>query len=167
MKKVLSLILLAVMLAVISSCSNLENDAKKHLKMMIQDVAKNPDTFKIRNEKIVVSNDSLCIIEFNGLGENSFGGHINKKMEYVYVRDPKNDNGECKYFENIGDIEGGNSVTEYFNLLSSGNCSEEDKALITHFSTTLNISETDAISQIIFIRALAFCMLRGRAVNDN
>ena len=71
MKKVIMFLLLAVIMVGVTSCNSLENKAKEQLKETIGDVMKNPDTFKMRNEKTIISNDSLFVMTFSGIGENS------------------------------------------------------------------------------------------------
>ena len=86
MKKILSV--LAILLAVVlfSSCNSFERKAKKQLRETINELAKNPDSYKIVNEKVVFSNDSVCVISFVGKGENGFGGYTSNRREYYLTK---------------------------------------------------------------------------------
>ena len=97
MKKVIMFLLLAVIMVGVTSCNSLENKAKEQLKETIGDVMKNPDTFKMRNEKTIISNDSLFVMTFSGIGENSYGGHSNQKYEYVFIKNKPKDEDEITY----------------------------------------------------------------------
>ena len=59
MKKILPV--LAIMLAVValSSCNPMERKAKRQLHDTMKELAKNPETFKISNAKIVFSPDRI------------------------------------------------------------------------------------------------------------
>lgn len=63
------------LVVVFSSCNSMERKAKRQLHETMKELAKNPDTYKISNEKIVFSNDSMCTISFTGRGQNGFGGY--------------------------------------------------------------------------------------------
>lgn len=69
----------------ISSCNSFESDAHKTMRKTLYELAKNPDTYKISNEEVVVSNDSLVIIHCIGKGQNGFGGWSSSNIEYVYI----------------------------------------------------------------------------------
>ena len=68
-----------------SSCNSFENDAKNTMHNTIKELAKNPDTYKLSNEEVVVSNDSLVIIHCIGKGQNGFGGWSSSRIEYIYI----------------------------------------------------------------------------------
>ena len=53
MKKIL--MFMAIMIAVVSlsSCNSFEDKAKKRLRTKIEEVVKNPETFKITSEKVI------------------------------------------------------------------------------------------------------------------
>ena len=79
---------MAIMIAVVSlsSCNSFEKKAKKQMRETINELAKNPDTYKVVNEKVVFSNDSVCVISFVGKGENGFGGYTSNKIEYYLTK---------------------------------------------------------------------------------
>ena len=108
MKKVL--MFMAIMIAVVSlsSCNSFENKtknslenkaedsfenkAKKQLHATMKEVARNPDTYKITNEKVIFSNDSMCTISFiykeyddSNLGR-CLGRYSQSKCEYTLVK---------------------------------------------------------------------------------
>lgn len=79
---------MAIMIAMVSlsSCNSFEKKAKKQMRETINELAKNPDTYKVVNEKVVFSNDSVCVISFVGKGENGFGGYTSNKREYYLTK---------------------------------------------------------------------------------
>ena len=112
MKKIL--MFMAIMIAVVSlsSCNSfedktknktenslenkaedsLENKAKKQLHATMKEVARNPYTDKITNEKVIFSNDSMCTISFiykeyddSNLGR-CLGQYSQSKCEYTLVK---------------------------------------------------------------------------------
>ena len=105
MKKVL--MFMAIMIAVVSlsSCNSLENKAKKQLHATMKELAKNPETYKITNEKVIFSNDSMCTISFIGSGQNGFGGYDSSLFEYTLIKSPKSYNGGATYLECILNME--------------------------------------------------------------
>lgn len=147
------------MLAVValSSCNPMERKAKRQLHDTMQELAKNPETFKISNAKIVFSNDSMCTISFIGIGQNAFGGYSSSKMEYTLVKEEYE--GKTKYTEtildmedseekmrsikqNIKDIDGGHlygSAKDRYNYcIKTGNTKEEAKAYCLYDQAILN-----------------------------
>ena len=120
MKKVL--MFMAIMIAVVSlsSCGSFENKtknslenevedsfenkAKKQLHATMKEVARNPDTYKITNEKVIFSNDSMCTISFIGSGHNGFGGYSISRMEYTLVK-VKYDKWKIRYCETLLNME--------------------------------------------------------------
>ncbi len=67
------------------------------------EMSKNPETFKIDNVKVVISNDSLCVLQFITRGQNGFGGYSRSEMEYVLVKS-KDKNGTIEYYESFKDL---------------------------------------------------------------
>jgi len=106
MKKIL---LLMAVLSFISCSSNKENKdsfeekAKKQMEQTMLEMSKNPETFKINNVKAVISNDSLCVLQFVTRGQNGFGGYSRSEMEYVLVKS-KGKNGTLEYYESLKDL---------------------------------------------------------------
>lgn len=117
---------MAIMIAVVSlsSCNSFENKtknslenkaedsfenkAKKQLHATMKEVARNPKTYKITNEKVIFSNDSMCTISFIGRGQNGFGGYSSSKMEYTFIKVRKSDlhkDGRTTYCETILNME--------------------------------------------------------------
>lgn len=85
MKKVYFILFSIFITLLISSCNSFENDAKNTMHNTIKELAKNPDTYKLSNEEVVVSNDSLVIIHCIGKGQNGFGGWSSSRIEYIYI----------------------------------------------------------------------------------
>ena len=102
MKKVIMFLLLSVMMmGVVSSCKS-ENkaepkkelsakdelliEAKNGLKNYINDRARNPETFKTSDMRVEYLPDSACVIKFRFVAENQFGGHVNEKAQWIWLK---------------------------------------------------------------------------------
>lgn len=102
MKKVIMFLLLSVMMMrVVSSCKS-ENkaepkkelsakdelliEAKNGLKNYINDRARNPETFKTSDMRVEYLSDSACVIKFRFVAENQFGGHVNEKAQWIWLK---------------------------------------------------------------------------------
>lgn len=102
MKHFLFLLLFAVIaVEVISSCKS-ENktepkkelsakdklliEAKNGLKNYINDRARNPETFKTSDMRVEYLSDSACVIKFRFIAENKFGGHVNEKAQWIWLK---------------------------------------------------------------------------------
>ena len=85
MKKVYFILFSIFITLCVSSCNSFESDAKNTMHNTIKELAKNPDTYKLSNEEVVVSNDSLVIIHCIGKGQNGFGGWSSSRIEYIYI----------------------------------------------------------------------------------
>ena len=102
MKKVIMFLLLSVMMiGVVSSCKR-ENktepkkelsakdelliEAKNGLKNYIKDRARNPETFKTSDMRVEYLSDSACVIKFRFVAENQFGGHVNEKAQWIWLK---------------------------------------------------------------------------------
>ena len=85
MRKVYFILFSIFITLCVSSCNSFENGAKNTMHNTIKELAKNPDTYKLSNEEVVVSNDSLVIIHCIGKGQNGFGGWSSSRIEYIYI----------------------------------------------------------------------------------
>lgn len=85
MRKVYFILFSMFITMFISSCNSFESDAKNTMHNTLKELAKNPDTYKLSNEEVVVSNDSLVIIHCIGKGQNGFGGWSSSRIEYIYI----------------------------------------------------------------------------------
>lgn len=85
MRKVYFILFSMFITIFISSCNSFESDAKNTMHNTLKELAKNPDTYKLSNEEVVVSNDSLVIIHCIGKGQNGFGGWSSSRIEYIYI----------------------------------------------------------------------------------
>ena len=66
---------------------NIYNKAKKQLHATMKELAKNPETYKITNEKVIVLNDSMCTISFIDKRYNSnFELYSQSRIEYTLVK---------------------------------------------------------------------------------
>lgn len=101
MKKILFSLLLAVIAVGAISCSSekkeevkkelsakdkLLAEAKSGLQNFIKDRARNPETFKTSDMKVEYLSDSACVIKFRFIAENKFGGHVNKKAQWIWLK---------------------------------------------------------------------------------
>ena len=163
MKKVIMFLLLAVIMVGVTSCNSLENKAKEQLKETIGDVMKNPDTFKMRNEKTIISNDSLFVMTFSGIGENSYGGHSNQKYEYVFIKNKPKDEDEITYMEYLGEANDKTSVSGMFRRLKKHESDAEERHMVDIFINE-GKTEEDAIAMQTYMQALIKCLISGREV---
>ena len=102
MKKVIMFLLLSVMMiGVVSSCKSEKKaepkkelsvseklliEAKNGLKNYINDRARNPETFKTSDMRVEYLSDSACVIKFRYVAENKFGGHVNEKAQWIWLK---------------------------------------------------------------------------------
>ena len=102
MKKVIMFLLLSVMMiGVVSSCKSEKKaepkkelsvkdklliEAKNRLKNYINDRARNPETFKTSDMRVEYLSDSACVIKFRYVAENKFGGHVNEKAQWIWLK---------------------------------------------------------------------------------
>ena len=102
MKKVIMFLLLSVMMiGVVSSCKSEKKaepkkelsvkdklliEAKNGLKNYINDRARNPETFKTSDMRVEYLSDSACVITFRYVAENKFGGHVNEKAQWIWLK---------------------------------------------------------------------------------
>lgn len=96
-------LLIITSLALVSCSNSLESKARKQMKTTMLEMAKNPESVKIDNVKAVISNDSLCVLQFVTRGQNGFGGYSRSEMEYVFVKS-KNKDGMIEYYESFKDL---------------------------------------------------------------
>ena len=91
MKKIL--LFVAVVFAM-CGCTNktdgYEKLAQEQLEKVVKKVAKNPNTYKITDMETAYKQDSICIIRFNGRGENGFGGSSVSRYEFVMLSTRQN-----------------------------------------------------------------------------
>ena len=102
MKKIIMFLLLSVMMmGVASSCKSEKKaepkkelsakdelliEAKNGLKNYINDRARNPETFKTSDMRVEYLSDSACVIKFRYVAENQFGGHVNEKTQWIWLK---------------------------------------------------------------------------------
>lgn len=101
MKKILFSLLLAVIAVGVISCSSekkeevkkelsakdkLLAEAKNGLQNYIKDRARNPETFKMSDTRVEYLSDSACVIKFRYVTENGFGGHVNDKAQWIWLK---------------------------------------------------------------------------------
>ena len=181
MKKVL--MFMAIMIAVVSlsSCNSFEDKTKKQLRTTMEELAKNPETLKITNEKVIFSNDSMCTISFIGKGQNGFGGYSSSELEYTLVK-CKDNKGKIIYYESLLDMENEDekemSIQEAIDYINNGfphdlleYVLEVDvfKLLKKTYNDNIKkgMSKEDAKANCLYIRAIANSDTDGREVDNN
>jgi hypothetical protein len=168
MKKILPV--LAIMLAVValSSCNPMERKAKRQLHDTMKELAKNPETFKISNAKIVFSNDSMCTISFIGIGQNAFGGYSSSKMEYTLVKEEYE--GKTNYTETILDMEDSKekmrSIKEAIEDIDGGYLYGSTKEIYNHSIKTGKTKE-EAKADCLYYQAILNNLAYGRKVESD
>lgn len=168
MKK--NLAMLAVMLAVVvlSSCNSMERKANRQLHDTMKELAKNPDTFKISNEKVVFSNDSMCTISFIGRGQNGFGGYNSSKMEYTLIK--VKGEGGIHYNESLLDMEDKkdrrSSIKETIENIDGGYLYGTEKKAYDEFIKKGRTKE-EAKSDYLYFQALCNSFCNGRRLDND
>ena len=185
MKKIL--MFMAIMIAVVSltSCSlfetkaknSLENKAKEQLHATMKELARNPETYKIANEKVIFSSDSMCTISFVGSGQNGLGRYSTSRMEYTIVK-CKDD----KYCETLLNMENQfermlSIKEEIYNIDNdfpfdspNGNLFIESKMQMSCYYDYIKdgMSKEDAKTKDLYVRAMAILFtIGGREIGGN
>ena len=170
MKKILAYMAIIIAVISLSSCNSLERKAKRQLRDTMEELAKNPETFKITNEKVVFSNDSMCTISFIGRGQNGFGGYNSSKMEYTLVKLAKDDEGKTTYCEALLDMENQkdrrNSIKEAINDVDKGFLYGSSKAVYDEFIKK-GMSKEDAKANYLYFQAMVNTAINGREIDNN
>ena len=202
MKKIL--MLMAIMAAVISisSCNSFENKAKNSLENEVEDsfenkakkqlhatmkeVARNPYTDKITNEKVIFSNDSMCTISFiykeyddSNLGR-CLGRYSQSKCEYTLVKLRKDPVIETTIYSSIFldvdvDYESEKSIQKTIDYINNGfphdlleDVLEGDvfKLLKKTYNDNIKkgMSKEDAKANCLYIRAIANSDTYGKEI---
>lgn len=170
MKKILKFIAIMIAVVSLSSCNSLEKKAKRQLRDTMEELAKNPETFKITNEKVVFSNDSMCTISFIGRGQNGFGGYNSSNMEYTFIKLAKDDEGKTTYCEALLDMENQkdrrNSIKEAINDVDKGFLYGSSKDIYDEFIKK-GISKEDAKAKYLYFQAVVNSAINGREIDNN
>lgn len=170
MKKILAYMAIIIAVVSLSSCNSLEKKAKRQLRDTMEELAKNPETFKITNEKVVFSNDSMCTISFIGRGQNGFGGYNSSKMEYTFIKLAKDDEGKTSYCEALLDMESQkdrrNSIKEAINDVDKGFLYGSSKAVYDEFIKK-GMSKEDAKANYLYFQAMVNSAINGREIDNN
>lgn len=170
MKKIISVLAIMPAIVLLSSCNSFEQKAKEQMHKTLKSIAKNPATLKISDEKVMLSNDSICIIQFLASNENEFGGKISTYMEYVYMN-RKYQNGERKLLENIkifkSDKAKQKSVGSHYKKMIDGTESSIDKEILDSKMEESKMTLKDAAADICYHLAAIDCLTEGREVPNN
>ena len=194
MKKIL--MVMAIMIAVVSlsSCNSFEdkaknslenkaedsfeNKAKKQLHATMKEVARNPKTYKITNEKVIFSNDSMCTISFIGRGQNGFGGYSISRMEYTFIKERSDKGDKIGYRETLLNMENQfermlSIKEEIYNIDNDFTCdspnvnlSMTDKMQMSYYDDNImkGMSKEDAKANCLYIRAIANSDTDGKEI---
>lgn len=158
--------LLAMAALSFSSCNSLESKARKQLKVTLIDVLNNPDAFKVKNEKIIISNDSLFLMTFVGFGESSSGRHLSQRAEYAFIRH-KDTDGTIKYMEYIGAADDTHSIYKYNRRLKNKTYDNLEKRMLEIDMKTRKSSLEDAIIHMTYSYTVMKSLFNGREVEYN
>ena len=178
---------MVIMIAVVSlsSCSlfenkaknSLENKAKEQLHATMKELARNSETYKIANEKVIFSSDSMCTISFVGSGQNGLGRYSTSRMEYTIVK-CKDD----KYCETLLNMENQfermlSIKEEIYNIDNdfpfdspNGNLFIESKMQMSCYYDYIKdgMSKEDAKTKDLYVRAMAILFtIGGREIGGN
>lgn len=149
-----------VCVLLLCSCSDgLEKEAKKHLNNYIEEFAHNPDTYKARNMKTVYNNDSVCIIQFIGKGENLLGGHKSTHYEYIYVMIRDENENKYKAHEVLVNLD---KKSDY-NIPILKQCEEVVGKINSEFKEDIGGYK----SQLVYLIAEGKALLHGRLVEGD
>lgn len=85
MKHLLITSLVLLLVACSSPSEKYEKSAIDQVHKIVKKVAKNPESFNISDIETGYKSDSICVIRFNGSGENSFGGRSSGRYEFVML----------------------------------------------------------------------------------
>ncbi len=87
MNKILKTFFPIVLVSLCISCggNGIERKAKETMRNTAKELAKDPSAVKLTNEEILFSNDSLCVINVDITGKNSFDKEVTDNMEYIYL----------------------------------------------------------------------------------
>ena len=178
---------MAIVISVVSlsSCNSfedkakksLENKAKEQLHVTMKELARNPETYKIENEKVIFSSDSMCTISFVGSGQNGLGRYSTSRMEYTIVK-CKDD----KYCETLLNMENQfermlSIKEEIYNIDNdfpfdspNGNLFIESKMQMSCYYDYIKdgMSKEDAKTKDLYVRAMAILFtIGGREIGGN
>lgn len=130
---------------------------------MIKDSAKNPESFSVSDEKIVYSNDSICVIDFVGKGENGLGALRTADYEYVFLRSNKEKN---EYSECLLELEGKSkeaSIGQLVKRFKEGNLLDYEK-IVFDIGKEKGQSDDQILESLVQIFALTAVMAKGHKV---
>lgn len=70
----------------VSSKQAFLSEAKIHLAMFVKENMRNPKTTELSDVSVVLNSDSLCVLNFRFLTENAYGGHVNGKAQFIWLK---------------------------------------------------------------------------------
>lgn len=151
MKKIVKLYLLIITSFATISCNDysyktkLAEEAYNGVKLLLYEIAKDPNSIQISNMNTVFNNDSLCILHVNFKAKNGIGLDITSKIEYIYI------NFQDKKYEAYKEIE---SDSIY-----------QDKQTFER-NKKGKIYEELSYENALFYRAVILANTEGRVVGD-
>lgn len=169
MNKVLRVLAVMQVVVMLLSCNGMEHKAKKLLRDTMEELAKNPDTYKISYEKIVFSNDSMCVISFIGRGENGFGGVASSKYEYSLIKLADKD--KTDYIEVLLDMDEDNernkSIKRLIKKIDSGNLYGSDLEIWNLAIKEEKMTKEQAKAHLLYLNVLFNSISHGRKIESN
>ena len=132
----------------------------------MKEVARNPETYKITNEKVIFSSDSMCTISFVGSGQNGFGRYSTSRMEYTVVK--CKDDKYCETLLNMeNQFERMLSIKEEIYNIDNGSLDVSSKKLYNKFIKK-GMSKEDAKSNYLYsIAIINLTFGEGREIGGN
>ncbi len=165
MKKILPAAMLLAVVA-LSSCNQMESKAKRQLRSTMEELAKNPETFKMSNEKVVFLSDSMCTISFIGRGQNGLGGYSSTRMEYTLVKVNRKD-GDTQYNESLINMEEKDerksSIKETLEKIDGGYLRGAEKDAYDETARECKTKE-EAKANYLYFKAMCNTIIHGRIV---
>lgn len=85
MKKINILIFVIASTLLVACSESLESKAKKRVQPITEILVDDPNSLIIQDEEVVLTNDSLCVIQYLAKSKNNQGGYATTEMEYFLI----------------------------------------------------------------------------------
>lgn len=148
----------------------MESKTKKQLRNTMEELAKNPETLKISNEKVIFSNDSMCTISFIGRGQNGFGGFNSSRLEYTLVKVTNKETNKTQYNESIINMDDHkdrkSSIKETMEKVDGGYLYGSSKGAYDEIAKECKTKE-EAKANYLYFQAMCNTITNGRIVDSN
>ena len=163
MRKICTIFAFAMLAVLMVSCNSMERRAKRQMWELIKETAKNPESFSVSDEKIVYSNDSICVIDFKGTGENGFGVTSTSDYEYVFLRSDKEKNEYSEFLNELDSKRKEASIGQIVKRFKEGNLLDYEKTIYDNCKKQGD-SDEQSLGDIVQIFAYTAVMVKGHKV---